>query len=56
MSVEREVAAGVWLSLLITDDQSVPIGTLKLDTLCFESVHSANSIIERQPQSSDAHG
>ena len=38
---------GVEASLLITNEQSVPIETLKADTLCFEAIHSTSFKIER---------
>ena len=50
MQIEKEVAVGVQTSLLITDEQFVPIDTFKPDNLCLEAIQFVNLTIERQPQ------
>ena len=56
MEVENEVTVGVQTSLVITDENSVPIDTFKPDILCLEAIRSINLLIERHTQSSDACG
>ena len=56
MEVENEVTVGVQISLLITDEQSVPIDTFNPDNLCLDAIQSMNLIIERQSQSSAEYG